>query len=111
MPLAHFDQLKEGDFVLDVRTDPEWNRGHVPGAVHIPLDQLRQRLNELPKDRTIYPYCGVGVRSYAATRILLQNGFSVRNLSGGWQTWCSIAHRHSTDSQSAKQLKEEFCVI
>ncbi len=111
MPLAHFESLREGDFVLDVRTDGEWKRGHVPGAVHIPLDELRQRLNELPQDRTIYPYCGVGVRSYAATRILLQNGFDVRNLSGGYQTWCSIARRHSADSQTAKQLKEEFCVV
>jgi len=111
MPLAHFEDLQQGDFVLDVRTDGEWKRGHVPGAVHIPLDELRQRLGELPKDRTIYPYCGVGVRSYAATRILLQNGFHVRNLSGGYQTWCSVARRQTADSQTAKQLKEEFCVV
>lgn len=111
MPLGHFEDLKEGDFILDVRTDGEWKRGHVPGAVPIPLDALRERLKELPKDRTIYPYCGVGVRSYAASRILLQNGYSVRNLSGGYQTWRSIARGSLEESETAKRLKEEFCVV
>jgi rhodanese-related sulfurtransferase len=108
MPLAHFEDLREGDFVLDVRTDSEWRRGHVDGAVHIPLDQLRQRLAELPKDRVIYPYCGVGVRSYAAVRILLQNGFQVRNLSGGFMTWRARTSMAAKDSPANMTLKKSF---
>jgi rhodanese-related sulfurtransferase len=55
----------------------------IPGAVHIPLSDLRSRLDELPKDREILVTCRSGQRSYYATRILLQNGFKVRNVSGG----------------------------
>lgn len=111
MPVAHFADLQEGDFILDVRTQREFQRDSVPGAVHIPVDELRGRLNELPKDKIIHPYCGVGIRSYIATRILMQNGFQAKNLSGGYMTWRSFAHRHVRESQNAKQLKEEFGVL
>ena len=64
--------------------------GAIPGSINIPVDQLRQSLNELIpyKDKDIVIYCRSGQRSYIATRILLQNGFDkVRNLSGGYLTW------------------------
>jgi rhodanese-related sulfurtransferase len=56
---------------------------HVPGAVNIPINQLRSRLGELPRDRDILIICRSGQRAYMATRILLQNGFKARNISGG----------------------------
>jgi rhodanese-related sulfurtransferase len=73
--------------VLDVRDDAERREGWIPGSVHMPLPALRSRLNELPRDREIIPYCRSGQRSYYASRILLQHGFRVRNLSGSYRTW------------------------
>ncbi len=82
MPLAHWDAL-DGAFLLDVRQPVELVVESVPGAVNIPLPQLRARLGELPKDREIQIICRSAQRAYYATRILLQNGFAARNLSGG----------------------------
>ena len=62
--------------------------GTLPGAVNIPLDELRDRIAELPKDKMIYTFCAVGLRGYLAYRILTQHGFEkVRNLSGGLKTY------------------------
>ena len=75
-------------FLLDVRTAAEHAQGHIPGAVNIPVDELRHRLGELPRDRGIVAYCQVGMRGYLATRILLQSGFpDAVNLGGGYTTW------------------------
>jgi len=82
MPLAHWDAL-DGAFLLDVRQPVELVVESVPGAVNIPLPQLRARLSELPRDREIQIICRSAQRAYYATRILLQNGFAARNLSGG----------------------------
>ncbi|MDD4890695.1 MAG: FAD-dependent oxidoreductase [Phycisphaerae bacterium] len=84
----HFAELADGDYVLDVRTPEEFALGHLPNATNIPVDQLRGRLAELPRDRRINAYCGVGLRAYVAERILKQNGYDCTNLSGGWKTWC-----------------------
>ena len=78
----------ENKFLLDVRTPDEYSLGSLPGAVNIPLDELRDRLAELPKDKMIYTFCAVGLRGYLAYRILTQHGFDkVRNLSGGLKTY------------------------
>ncbi len=77
----------ERPFLLDVRTPKEYSAGHIPGAVNIPVDNLRSRLSELPRDRTIAAYCQVGQRGYLATRILLQAGFSTVNVGGGFKTY------------------------
>ena len=77
----------ERPFVLDVRTPQEFASGHIPGAVNIPVDDLRSRLGELPRDREIAAYCQVGQRGYLATRILHQNGFSAANIGGGYKTF------------------------
>jgi len=81
--------LKETEtYFLDVRTGEEFLLGAIPGAVNIPLDELRARLAEVPKDRFVMVYCGVGLRGYLAERILRQNGWTaVANLSGGYKTW------------------------
>jgi NADPH-dependent 2,4-dienoyl-CoA reductase/sulfur reductase-like enzyme/rhodanese-related sulfurtransferase len=72
--------------LLDVRTPTEFAAGHLPGAVNIPVDELRDRIGEVPRDRRILAYCQVGQRGYVATRILLQKGFDVANLGGGYKT-------------------------
>ncbi len=75
--------------LVDVRTEAEFQRKHIPQAVNIPLDSLRERLHELSQEREIWVVCGVGQRAYNATRILQQHGFQVRNLSGGMQTYAA----------------------
>jgi NADPH-dependent 2,4-dienoyl-CoA reductase/sulfur reductase-like enzyme/rhodanese-related sulfurtransferase len=82
MPLCHWNSL-DGGFLLDVRNPPELAVQSVPGAVNIPLPELRGRLGELPRDREILIICRSAQRAYYATRILLQNGFKARNISGG----------------------------
>lgn len=74
--------------VLDVRTIEEIQQGTIPGAVNISLDELRGRIDELPKDKKIYSFCRSGLRSYIASRILKQRGFRVYNISGGYLTFC-----------------------
>jgi NADPH-dependent 2,4-dienoyl-CoA reductase/sulfur reductase-like enzyme/rhodanese-related sulfurtransferase len=81
MPVVHWDSLGDS-FLLDVRNPPEVAADPVPGAVNIPLPQLRSRLAELPKDKQIASFCRSAQRSYYATRILLQNGFRAVNISG-----------------------------
>ncbi|MHC4700898.1 MAG: FAD-dependent oxidoreductase [Planctomycetota bacterium] len=106
--VAHWDQLNDDDFVLDVRTPAEFNRGNVPSSVNIPVDELRDRLGELPEDTTLNVYCGVGIRSYIACRILMQNGFVARSLSGGFVTYRSYENERLPEPQSARRLKGEF---
>jgi rhodanese-related sulfurtransferase len=77
----------ERPFLLDVRTPDEYGAGAIPGAVNIPLDDLRERLGEVPRRRPIAAYCQVGIRGYVATRILLQHGFHAANLGGGYKTY------------------------
>jgi rhodanese-related sulfurtransferase len=73
--------------VVDVRHPEEFATGHITGAINLPLPELRNRLAELPRDREIWLNCGVGQRSYYASRILLQHGFTAKNLSGGFTTY------------------------
>jgi CoA-disulfide reductase len=72
---------------LDVRTQKEYDQGHIPHAVHIPVDELRNRLAELDASKDIYAYCEVGMRGYIASRILKQHGFRVKNLTGGYRSY------------------------
>ena len=90
MPISHWDAARTG-FLLDVREPMELAVENVPGAVNIPLGQLRARLGELPRDREIHVVCRSGQRAYYATRILLQNGFNAKNVSGGM---LSLAHNY-----------------
>ena len=73
---------------IDVRTHDEYKLGTIPGFINIPVDELREHLDELPKEKPIVVTCAVGLRGYLAYRILVQNGFKhVHNLSGGYKTW------------------------
>lgn len=85
---SEVEDLKAQNAVfLDVREDFELATGKIDGSIQIPLNQLRQRLSELTKDKNIYVYCQVGARGYNASRILMQAGFKVKNLDGGYKTY------------------------
>jgi rhodanese-related sulfurtransferase len=74
--------------IIDVRTEEERKSKFIRSSLHIPIDELRGRLSELPKDKEIIVYCEIGLRGYLAYRILTQHGFTkVRNLAGGWVTY------------------------
>tara|TARA_R110001583_G_scaffold6618_5_gene33605 strand:+ start:35080 stop:36783 length:1704 start_codon:yes stop_codon:yes gene_type:complete len=86
----HFDEidnLTDQQVLLDVRNPGELENGFIEGAINIPVDQLRHRLNELPKDKEIIIYCQVGLRGNVAYRQLVNNGFKARNLIGGYRTY------------------------
>ncbi len=85
--IAHLDAERTG--LLDVRTQPEWDLGHIPGAVHIPDTELRDRLSELSPEKEWIVYCAIGRRGYGAERILKQHGYRVKNLSGGYDIWAA----------------------
>jgi rhodanese-related sulfurtransferase len=76
--------------VLDVREPGECAEGMISDALNIPLNQLRGRVGELPRDRMIVVYCAVGQRGYYAVRMLRQSGFDARNVSGGYQTYAAM---------------------
>lgn len=83
-----FNKITDNDLLIDVRTRNEYNSGKIGNAINIPVDDIRNRLSEIPKDKNIYLYCLGGLRGYLAQRILFQNGFkNVFNLSGGYQVW------------------------
>ena len=90
------DKLDRGKTtILDVRLPEELTLGMIDGAVHVPLQQLRSKVNEIPKDRTVLVYCQTGQRSYFAARVLSQLGFDVYNLNGGYKTYSHAVGRQS----------------
>ena len=92
-------QNRQDVTLLDVRTPEEYVEGHIPGAVNIPLDELRGRLAELEADKPIYVNCFSGLRSYLACRILTQHGFDCSNLSGGWRFYANVVGQlHGADA-------------
>lgn len=84
------DLVKNEDYILDVREEYEVSNGSIKNVVNIPLGQLRDRLNEIPKDRKIYVCCQVGLRGYIACTILNQYGYNTSNIDGGYKTYSSI---------------------
>ena len=101
---VHWEHLDGTEpFLLDVREPSEFKRGHVEGAVNIPLSELRGRKDELPRDRDIWAYCVVGQRSYYAMRALSQYGYRIKSLSGGSRTHA----QHKALQRSAPRNKPE----
>lgn len=90
----YWRELEQSEaLIVDVRTPAEYDLGHIPGAINLPVDDLRERLGELPPSRPIVVYCAVGLRGYLASNILRQRGYDdVRNLIGGYRLW-SMATR------------------
>jgi NADPH-dependent 2,4-dienoyl-CoA reductase/sulfur reductase-like enzyme/rhodanese-related sulfurtransferase len=88
--MVHWEELdRDRVFMLDVRDPSEFKEGNVEGAVNIPLNDLRQRMGEVPKDQEVWSYCLVGQRSYYAARALSQYGYVIKSLSGGYKTFTS----------------------
>ncbi len=94
MDVVLWDQLdkldRENTIILDVREPIERELGYIEGSKNIPVDELRDRLDELDKDKLIVCYCAVGLRAYIATRILMQNGFKAKNFAGGYTTYSCV---------------------
>ncbi|GAA2580172.1 MULTISPECIES: rhodanese-like domain-containing protein [Streptomyces] len=93
MPTVGIDDLKDGDFLLDVREDDEWQAGHAAGALHIPLSDFVARYGELaeaaPQDGRVHVMCRVGGRSAQVTMYLVQQGVDAVNVDGGMQEWAA----------------------
>ena len=89
--IKHWEELPGSDpYIIDVRDPAEFVRGHLSGAVNIPLNSIRLRLDEIPENRNIWLYCLVGKRSYFASRILRQKGFNAWNVSGGYVMYKAV---------------------
>jgi NADPH-dependent 2,4-dienoyl-CoA reductase/sulfur reductase-like enzyme/rhodanese-related sulfurtransferase len=99
MPLSHWNSAKT-EFLLDVREPVELAVENVPGALNIPIGQLRARLGELPRDCEIHVLCRSGQRAYNAIRILLQNGFKAKNVAGGM---LSLAQNYLFNANAAEE--------
>lgn len=111
--VIHWDELggldKNNYILLDVRTDEEYQKGHVEGSVHIPVDSLRKRIKEIPGDKKILIYCKIGLRGYIAYRILVQHGFDAYNLSGGYDIYQALRYKYGEAVNMNEQMtkKEE----
>ena len=86
--------------LLDTRTTGEYRRGHIEGFVNIPVDELRERLGELPPDKPVYVICQSGLRSYIACRILAGHGFECYNFSGGFRYYDAVMHDRRLTEQA-----------
>ncbi|MCD6012123.1 MAG: cdr [Flavipsychrobacter sp.] len=91
-------QRRHDSVLLDVRSAEEFAQGTIPGAINIPIDELRNRINELSRERDTYIFCQIGLRGYLAQRILVQNGFdTVKNISGGFALWKVVEAETQTE--------------
>lgn len=107
------DQLDfKKDFLIDVRTVEEYQLGTIEGAINIPVDELRGKLSEIPKDKRIILFCAVGLRGYIAYRILIQNGFkNVFNLSGGYKTYSIATEKENIEQFFAGQIGSDDTLV
>ncbi|MGM1022135.1 MAG: CoA-disulfide reductase [Bacillota bacterium] len=102
------DFYHNGGVIIDVRDEVELQAGVIPGSIHIPLPELRERMSEIPRDLEIAVSCQVGLRGYIAARMLTQYGYQVRNVDGGYKTYSVMAERDSDyDLPTGGELKEE----
>jgi len=110
MRICHVDDMAEpGDdkLLLDVRSRMEFKAGTIPGAVNLALDELRDHLDELPRDKKLLVLCQVGLRGYLACRILKQAGFQCRNLTGGYKTYCAVQGIGAKAASPVRDLKSD----
>jgi len=92
-----------GYVLIDLRnTDELETAGKIPGAVNIPLPELRNKLAELDTGKTYIPFCAVGLRGYIGYRILVQNGFTAKNLSGGFRTYIGTKEKVMKESHGTR---------
>lgn len=110
----YWRELKDADLqkvmLIDVRTPDEYALGTIPGAVNIPLDDMRRRLSEIPSDRELWLFCGVGLRGYLASNILKEHGFKkVRNLIGGLKTYKAATTKLSAPEAFTPAAQPSSC--
>jgi NADPH-dependent 2,4-dienoyl-CoA reductase/sulfur reductase-like enzyme/rhodanese-related sulfurtransferase len=98
---------KDSQMLVDVRTFQEHALGSIPGAVCMPVDELRDRLEDLPKDKELLLFCQVGLRGYVAARLLMQHGFTVRNLSGGYRSYAMWKGTHTVPLACETAMQQE----
>ncbi|HUW90379.1 MAG TPA: FAD-dependent oxidoreductase [Candidatus Nanopelagicaceae bacterium] len=115
MPIWHWHEIEKiranNSFFLDVRTSDEYQVGTIKGAINISDLELRKRLDEVPKDKNIYILCEVGFRGYLSTRLLIQKGYSVKNLSGGYKlykTAIATTEEIAAECGASKDIIEEM---
>ncbi|QEE16950.1 CoA-disulfide reductase [Promethearchaeum syntrophicum] len=101
MEVVFWDDIAKIDpkktILLDIRTELEMKLGKLPNSLHIPLDNLRDRINEIPVGKELIVYCQAGQRGYYAARILMQHGFKVKNLSGGYKAYKIVTEKQSNE--------------
>ena len=111
--LIHWEDVSKDYFLLDVRTVEEHRKYKVPNSRNIPLDELRNRLKDIPKDKPVAVFCQVGIRAHIACRILSQNGFNSVNISGGYLTFINYRDAYKAGRVLAARTKifedETFC--
>ncbi|SET68175.1 CoA-disulfide reductase [Natronincola peptidivorans] len=100
------DLLDNDALVVDLREEIERDLGNIEKSIHIPLGELRHRLNEVPKEKIVYVYCQVGIRGYLAARILMQAGYKVKNLDGGYKTYEAV-YRPDTPSDCVIKIDDD----
>lgn len=112
MPTFYAEDIAGRDparsILLDVRTEPEHQRGAIPDSTLIPIDDLRGKLDRLDREKEILVYCQVGIRGYLATRMLLQHEFRAKNLAGGYKTW-SLQQPGTRDGAYLQSLSAPSC--
>lgn len=92
--------------LLDVRTSTEVSRGKIDGFMHIPLDSLREHLDQIPRGKPVYVHCHSGLRSYIACRILAGNGYDCYNLAGGWRLYESVTHEKTVPEYVCTECRD-----
>lgn len=98
------DAIGEHTAVLDVREDYEWEAGHIEGALHIPVDQIPSRLDDLDPDEDLYVICRTGGRSYRVAQWLVANGYSAVNVSGGMDAWVEASKPMVSETDSEPRV-------
>ena len=104
VPSVTVAEVADDACFLDVRQDDEWAAGHIPGAIHVPMHQLLDRLHEVPSDQHVVAVCRVGSRSAQVTAYLAQQRISVRNLSGGMVAWAAAGRPVVSETGAAPQI-------
>ncbi|WP_379153783.1 CoA-disulfide reductase [Paenibacillus sp. sgz5001063] len=105
------DFSRTGGLIIDVRDEVERFAGFIPGSINIPLPELRTRLAEIPSDIKIAVSCQVGLRGYIAARMLMQHGFDVKNVDGGYKTYAVMVREGSDDLQGDKMATETVITV
>ncbi len=104
VPSVTVSEVTDDACFLDVREDDEWAAGHIPGAIHLPMHQLLDRLHDVPSDQHVIAVCRVGARSAQVTAYLGQQRISIKNLTGGMHAWAAAGRPMVSETGAAPQV-------